>query len=65
MASESIHIVEESPLIRNLSGKIMTNFAEEREFDINFASMRHLHAQFQVPELFNAHFLWEKGFTGF
>lgn len=44
-----------------MTGRAHTQFSVEDEF---LLSTRKLHSTFQVPELFNAHFLWEKGFTG-
>lgn len=47
----------------NQTGRAHTRFSEE-EVEYTSPGMRKLHAAFQVPELFNAHFLWEKQYTG-
>jgi hypothetical protein len=39
-------------------------FPSEEDDPEYMPGMRKLHAEFQVPELLNAHLLWEKGYTG-
>lgn len=48
-------------LIHNQTGRRLTRDVQE---DTSTHTGRRLHSQFQVPELFNAHFLWENKFTG-
>jgi hypothetical protein len=53
--------IPQDDLILNMTGRAHTPFSVEDE---PLLSYRKLHSSIQVPELFNAHFLWEKGYTG-
>jgi len=48
-------------LFGNHTGRLHTKFSHE---DMRNPHHRKLHSNVQVPELFNAQILWEKGFTG-
>lgn len=46
----------------NSSGRWSTKFSKEEAAQSR--ANRRLNSAYQIPELFNAHFLWDRGYTG-
>eukprot|EP01114_Cavostelium_apophysatum_P015127 TRINITY_DN4060_c1_g1_i2.p1 TRINITY_DN4060_c1_g1~~TRINITY_DN4060_c1_g1_i2.p1 ORF type:complete len:1010 (+),score=235.23 TRINITY_DN4060_c1_g1_i2:192-3221(+) len=54
---------EEPEIVSNQTGRMHAKFPED-DRDFTSPTMRRLHSMYQIPELFNAQYLWDKQYTG-